>query len=390
MAREYRLRVNLIQPRANMAGGVKSGRLIAEALARRGHEVNIVYPTKRRAWPKPWRVRRFARRLANDSRLWWEVRIRGRQRHHLEQSSANLLPVKGEVVRAEDVPDADVSIANFWRVREWMEDWSESKGIKALYIRGHFATPETAQRISATYRMGGLNIVHATWLKRLLAEQFDDPNGVLVPNGVDWSQFDSEPRRMSKVPRIGFMYDSSPRKGAKTILEAIRIGQRRIPSLEVVSFGSVPIARHHRRPQNFKFFFLPAQELIPKLYRQTDCWVVPSRAEGLPMPGLEAAACRCPVVATRCGGPEDYVEQGANGYLVPVGDPEAMADAILKVLTLDETRWKAMSEASYRIAKRFDWNRSAEILEDALLKAVREREGQKGDCEAVGASRCRR
>ncbi len=88
------------------------------------------------------------------------------------------------------------------------------------------------------------------------------------------------------------------------------------------------------------------------------------------MPGLEAAACHCPIVSTRCGGSEDYVEDGESGRPVPVGDVEAMADAILEVLDLSDSDWGRMSEASYSIAQRFDWDRSAEILEDALLRGI--------------------
>ena len=87
------------------------------------------------------------------------------------------------------------------------------------------------------------------------------------------------------------------------------------------------------------------------------------------MAGLEAAACRCPLVCTRCGGPEDYVEEGINGHLVHVGDANGMAERILTVLSLDDLEWRAMGEASYAIAKRFDWDRSAEVLEAALLRA---------------------
>ena len=91
------------------------------------------------------------------------------------------------------------------------------------------------------------------------------------------------------------------------------------------------------------------------------------------MPGLEAAACHCPIVSTRCGGPEDYVEDGVSGFLVPVGDAVAMADAVCRVLKLPDDKWRTMSQASYNISKRFDWDRSAKILEDTLLHAVANR-----------------
>ena len=88
------------------------------------------------------------------------------------------------------------------------------------------------------------------------------------------------------------------------------------------------------------------------------------------MPGLEAAACRCPIVATRCGGTEDYVRDGENGFLVPVGDARMMADRILDVLRAPAASWSEMSEASYSISKEFDWDRSAEKLERFLNQCV--------------------
>jgi hypothetical protein len=47
-----------------------------------------------------------------------------------------------------------------------------------------------------------------------------------------------------------------------------------------------------------------------------------------------------------------------------------MADAILKVVGMPEEQWRAMSVASYNMSKQFDWDRSAEILEAALIDAV--------------------
>ena len=54
--------------------------------------------------------------------------------------------------------------------------------------------------------------------------------------------------------------------------------------------------------------------------------------EGRGIVGLEAMACGCPVVATRCGGTEDYVRDGVNGYLVGFSADE-MADAIMRILS---------------------------------------------------------
>ena len=58
---------------------------------------------------------------------------------------------------------------------------------------------------------------------------------------------------------------------------------------------------------------------------------------------------------------------------VPIGDPVALADAVCRVLELPDDQWRMMSRASYEISKQFDWDKSAEILERALLKALQRR-----------------
>ena len=59
--------------------------------------------------------------------------------------------------------------------------------------------------------------------------------------------------------------------------------------------------------------------------------VVPSRVETFSMAAAESIACGTPVVVTRCGGPEDFVDASV-GATVPVEDPAALAEAIVRVL----------------------------------------------------------
>jgi len=361
------LRINWIMPTANLSGGIKSNRLIAEAMVRLGHEVNIAFVSLPRAWPKVWQFRRWL------SRIEYEIATLGKNNHHLEHSTAKLIPVMDRVIRPEHVPDADVSIATWWETREWIEDWPVSKGIKAYFIRHHELHGGDPRRVAATYRMAGLKLVIAKWLKEIMAEEYGDPDTVLIPNGVDRLQFDSMPRSRSKRPTVGMLYGRQDWKGAKTAFCSLRQVRKQLPKLRAIAFGSSPLLRNQKPPPWLEFYLRPRQEEIPLLYQQADCWIVPSVTEGFGMPGLEAAACHCPIVSTRCGGPEDYVEDGVSGFLVPVGDPVAMSEAVCRVLELPDDHWRIMSQASYEISKRFDWDRSAKILENALFHAVADR-----------------
>ncbi len=229
-----------------------------------------------------------------------------------------------------------------------------------------------AARVEAVYRLDVLKLVIGRWMQQVMREKYGK-EAVVISNGIDWSQFGSDRRSKSAPATVGVVYAPMHLKGAHTAFEAIQIVQRSLPQTRVVSFGVSRIQRQHQIPANFTYHYQPAQNDIPGIYKSADCWVVPSITEGLSMPGLEAAACRCPIVATRCGGTEDYVEDGVNGYLVPVEDPQQMADRIINVLQAGDKHWGEMSEASYRVARSFNWDHSAELLEDFLLKAVANR-----------------
>ena len=81
-------------------------------------------------------------------------------------------------------------------------------------------------------------------------------------------------------------------------------------------------------------FDLPGFDPNPfKYMARSDVFVLSSRYEGLPNVLIQAMACGCPVVSTNCpSGPEDILDGGKYGELVPVGDVEAIASAIERVL----------------------------------------------------------
>ncbi len=74
----------------------------------------------------------------------------------------------------------------------------------------------------------------------------------------------------------------------------------------------------------------PKQDPAP-IYRGCRAAIVPSEFEPFSMVAIEAMSYAKPVIATRCGGPQEIVQDGKTGYLIPVGDSDALAERMLRL-----------------------------------------------------------
>jgi glycosyltransferase involved in cell wall biosynthesis len=110
---------------------------------------------------------------------------------------------------------------------------------------------------------------------------------------------------------------------------------------------------------------------LAELYRGASIFVLPSDEEGLGIVILEAMASGLPVVSTDCGGPATAVVKGETGYLTPVGDATAMAEALQRLIEAPSLRQR-MGQAGRKVAEdRFSIAAAGQAyLEqyDALLK----------------------
>ena len=78
--------------------------------------------------------------------------------------------------------------------------------------------------------------------------------------------------------------------------------------------------------------FLGQRDDIPDLLAALDIFVLPSHSEGVSLALLEAMAAGLPVIATAVGGLPEVVTDGVNGLLIPPQDPEALAQALARLL----------------------------------------------------------
>jgi len=100
---------------------------------------------------------------------------------------------------------------------------------------------------------------------------------------------------------------------------------------------------------------------MPRCYAAMDLFVTATHREGFPRAAMEASASGLPVVATDIRGCRQVVQHGVTGLLVPVRDPQALAEAIATLATDHAARERMGAAAAARAGSEFDQQRVIDI-----------------------------
>ncbi len=193
-----------------------------------------------------------------------------------------------------------------------------------------------------------------------------------LPSHVVYGPVDPDPPAAPALwgvgggPVVGFVGRIEPRKGPLDLVraaQAIRWGQ---PGTRVVVVGDDPYGTDPAYTNSV----ICSPEIehygwvanAPGLMRHLDVFVLPAYDEPFGTVLAEAMAVGTPVVATRVGGLAEVVEDGVTGRLVPPGNPDALAAAVLEVLRERDR----MGAAARERAQRFDSDRYADQVERLL------------------------
>ncbi len=110
--------------------------------------------------------------------------------------------------------------------------------------------------------------------------------------------------------------------------------------------------------------------------KNADVFALNSSYEGLSHVLIEALALGVPIVATRAGGNSELIQDGVNGLLVPVGDPESLADALSRVLT-DKALSAKLSLGAKLSARRFEERSMIAATTKLLTEVVAEQKARR-------------
>lgn len=232
--------------------------------------------------------------------------------------------------------------------------WARLAGARFLASRRWWEGPDRrAQRWAnrASYLLAHRVVANSPAVADLLvrSERVGRHRVVVVPNFLDAEAFAPPPpgwvdaaARELNLPDdrlvVGAVANLSPVKNHALLVEAADLLRHRWPRLHVVLVGadagsqSELVARVEQLGLADRVHFAGPRPPLPSPHLLFDISVLTSRSEGLPNSVLEAMAAGRPIVATEVGAVADAVADGETGYLVPPGDPRALADRIDRLL----------------------------------------------------------
>ncbi len=172
---------------------------------------------------------------------------------------------------------------------------------------------------------------------------------------LDWYQDEPVARRELGIPDNAFVVGCTasyrPRKGVEYLVAAMDLLPDDVPA-HLVLVGNMAASKLDRQiaasRASDRIHRVGFREDAPAVSATCDVFCLPStKREGLPRSVIEAMAYRVPPIVTDSGGSPELIEAGKSGLLVPIKDPQAIADAVTFLFRNSEAR-VAMGEAARR------------------------------------------
>ncbi len=249
-----------------------------------------------------------------------------------------------------------------------------ARGLRKVTLRRWYAFTRMQRRVAR--RLPKLLTVSENSRRDIAADLGLPPSRLsVVTLGVNSEVFRPvEGRRNGHVVMATASADV-PLKGVATLLEAMARVRARRANAELVVVGRPRpngdtgrlVARLGLDGAVRFVGGVPEAELVD-LYSQATLAVVPSLYEGFSLPAVEAMACGVPLIATTAGALPEVV--GQAGLLVPPGDSEALAAALLRLLDDEPLRRTLGADGRRRVLEGFSWARTAERTVDVYREAM--------------------
>lgn len=225
----------------------------------------------------------------------------------------------------------------------------------------------------------------------LISEGYDPKKITVIQNGIAVSRFvrrngngklHQELGLPSGSPLVAVLSRLNQLKGVQHFLEAARLAAERSPQVRFLILGDGTYRGELERYAALlglgeRVVFTGFRTDVPEVLSEVSVSVLPSFSEGLSNVLLESMAAGVPVVATRVGGNPEVVQDGVTGFLVPPGNPEALAHAIRQVLENPELASRFGCAGKQRVMEQFSLQRMVEKTQRLYVNLLDRCKGRK-------------
>jgi UDP-glucose:(heptosyl)LPS alpha-1,3-glucosyltransferase len=287
-------------------------------------------------------------------------------------------------------PDVVIVHALFHRLHELTRRGSSDQKERAGFVRAfhrsaYYGFLTHLERL--IYRRRSVRLAAVSKRTVSLLARYFQREAVLIPNGVDTSQFSVQARVAGRNParqRRGFRDEDFVLlligndwriKGLPAILAAMATLSTLPLRLLVVGSDSVsPFKEIANRLGvagrcNWE---TPRRDVI-EFYAAADVYVSPSREDSFGLPVAEAMACGLPVITSVLAGVSSQVRDGVDGFVLREPEDAAALAALIGQLYADEPLRRRIGNAAALGAQSWTWDDSADALWELLKSAVREK-----------------
>jgi glycosyltransferase involved in cell wall biosynthesis len=217
-------------------------------------------------------------------------------------------------------------------------------------------TPAVLDKHLREYQETDYIFVASEFIRRTMIAEGVPPEKLrCLPLGFAPEQFSPGPKA-DDIFRVVFVGAISLQKGVQYLLEGFRLADLPPARAELVLVGHAFKDAQSFLPHYSGLYrqvkFLP-HSALPDLYRSGSVFVLPSVQDGFGMVVYEAAACGLPAIVTENVGAA--IQDGEQGFVVPIRNPAALAEKLIYFYT-HPTERQGMGAAASQYARRFTWD----------------------------------
>lgn len=209
-----------------------------------------------------------------------------------------------------------------------------------------------------------------------------------ISNGIDLAKFSKKHTKISKskiydefgIPDNAILLIIVARlsriKGYVDLFTAMNQVMQNVPNLYLLIVGGIPEEEPHPLSKEHlislinndefkkRIVFAGARDDVKDILADSDIFVLPSYKEGMPRSIIEAMAMELPVIATNIRGSREEIVDGETGILVPVGDVNALSNAMIKLAKDSELRKTMGKKGREKAEKYFD---ESKVIEKQII-----------------------